>query len=141
MLVGGIDWWELPLGLVAVPLIVTLGHAALVRRYPDALREIDQLGACATAVLVAPFLIVPYTSDATWLWLGASMLVAAARGYAGCEVLAISSWLLRRDDTVGCLLIAPIDQAEAGVRSAGPQDTAQPQPNERSRHHQGWLIE
>jgi hypothetical protein len=25
----------------------------------------------------------------------------AARGYAGCEVLAVSNWLLRRNDQVG----------------------------------------
>jgi hypothetical protein len=29
------------------------------------------------------------------------MLLAAARGYAGCEVLAVSNWLLHRDDQVG----------------------------------------
>jgi hypothetical protein len=40
------------------------------------------------------------------------MLLAAARGYAGCEVLAISNWLLRRDDQVGCMRFAPIDHVE-----------------------------
>ena len=32
---------------------------------------------------------------------------------AGCEVLAISNWLLRRDDQVGCVVFSPIDAAEA----------------------------
>jgi hypothetical protein len=112
-LVSGLRWWDIPLGLVLIPLGVTLGHAALVRRAPGALRGVNQAGACATALLVAPLLIVPFTSEATWLWLGASMLLAAARGYAGCEVLSISNWLLRRDDTVGCLLFTPIDELEA----------------------------
>jgi hypothetical protein len=50
-----------------------------------------------------------FTSDATLLFYGASMLLAAARGYAGCEVLAVSNWLLRRDDQVGCVVFGPID--------------------------------
>ena len=44
--------------------------------------------------------------------LRASMLLAALRGYAGCEVLAVSNWLLRRDDQVGCAVFWPIDQLE-----------------------------
>jgi len=27
-------------------------------------------------------------------------------------VLAVSNWLLRRDDQVGCVLFAPVDQLE-----------------------------
>ena len=41
------------------------------------------------------------------------MLLAAARGYAGCEVLAASNWLLRRDDQVGCALFLPVDRGES----------------------------
>jgi hypothetical protein len=58
----------------------------------------------------APALSV--TSDAALLFYGGSMLLAAARGYAGCEVLAVSNWLLRRDDQVGCLVFSPLDQLE-----------------------------
>jgi hypothetical protein len=47
------------------------------------------------------------------LFYGASMLLAAWRGYAGCEVLALSNWVLRRDDQVGCLLFSPIDSLES----------------------------
>ncbi len=50
------------------------------------------------------------------MFYGASMLLAAARGYAGCEVLAISNWLLRRDDQVGCVVFWPIDQLEHHLR-------------------------
>ena len=58
----------------------------------------------------APALSV--TSDATLIFYGASMVLAAVRGYAGCEVLAVSNWLLRRDDQVGCALFLPVDHAE-----------------------------
>ncbi len=57
-----------------------------------------------------------------WQWLrfyGASMLLAAVRGYAGCEVLAVSNWLLGRDDQIGCLLFWPVDHAERRRTHAG----------------------
>jgi hypothetical protein len=47
------------------------------------------------------------------------MLLAAVRGDAGCEVLAVSNWLLRRDDQIGCLLFWPIDHAERRRTHAG----------------------
>jgi hypothetical protein len=40
------------------------------------------------------------------------MWLAALWGYAGCEVLAASNWLLHRDDQVGCALFWPVDQLE-----------------------------
>jgi hypothetical protein len=138
-LLDGLHWWEAPLGLVVIPLLVTLGQAWLVRRHPDALREVHQAGACATALIVAPFMIIPYTSDATWLWLGASMLLAAVRGYAGCEVIAISNWLLRRDDTVGCLLFTPIDQVEARWQRTEARGASQPVQGEMTAKRNGSL--
>jgi hypothetical protein len=52
------------------------------------------------------------------------MLLAALRGYAGCEVLAISNWLLRRDDQVGCLVLSPIDELERRRRQRGVSDVS-----------------
>jgi hypothetical protein len=59
------------------------------------------------------------TRRAIGVW-GGSMLVAAVRGYAGCEVLAVSNWLLGRDDQVGCVPFWPIDtlEARAAARTA-----------------------
>ena len=45
------------------------------------------------------------------------MLLAAWRGHAGCESLAISNWLLRRDDQVGCVVFWPLDEVEAGTKA------------------------
>jgi hypothetical protein len=50
------------------------------------------------------------------IFYGASMLLAAARGYAGCEVLAIQNWVTRRDDRMACPVFSPIDAAEASQR-------------------------
>jgi hypothetical protein len=47
------------------------------------------------AVFVVLYLLEP-TSDAALLFYRVSMWLAAARGYAGCELLAVSNWLLRR---------------------------------------------
>jgi hypothetical protein len=76
------------------------------------------------AVFVALYLTPSYapmlsvTSDAALLFYGASMLLAAVRGYAGCEVLAVSNWVLRRDDQIGCIVFGPVDMAESGLRPA-----------------------
>ena len=59
---------------------------------------------------------VDFTRYAALLFYGVSMLVAAVRGYAGCEVLAISNWLLRRSDQVGCVVFSPLDAVEARRR-------------------------
>jgi hypothetical protein len=53
-----------------------------------------------------------FTNDAALIFYGASMLLKALRGYGGCEVLAVSNWLLRRDDQVGCAVFWPIDRLE-----------------------------
>jgi hypothetical protein len=52
------------------------------------------------------------------IWLGASMLLSALRGYAGCEVLAACSLITGSDDQVGCILYTPIDSAEASAAPA-----------------------
>jgi hypothetical protein len=74
------------------------------------------------AVLLALYLTPWYapalrvTSDAALLFYGTSMLLAALRGDAGCEVLAVSNWLLCRDDQVGCMVFSPIDELEQHLR-------------------------
>ncbi len=43
------------------------------------------------------------------------MCLAAIRGYADCEALAIPNRLLKRDDQLGCLFFSSIDNAEREV--------------------------
>jgi hypothetical protein len=125
-----IRWWEALLGIVALP----AGFAALqiwrarTRRAP--LRACGGLACCVNCAALAALLILPWTNAATLLFLGSGMLVAAWRGYAGCESLAISNWLLGRDDQVGCMIFSPLDRLEmrrriqrtpnAGGRAARP---------------------
>ena len=92
-------------GLLAFPGVLLAAQWARARRGAGRLHA---TGPVAHLVTVAGFMaltLIPeynraidVTGDAAVIFVGTSMLLAAARGYAGCEVLAISNWLLRRDD-------------------------------------------
>jgi hypothetical protein len=130
--------WILP--VTVFPAVLLAGQRLRSRRFPASMRATGPLGhAVNVAVFLALYL--PGTSapplrplsDAVLIFYAASMLLAAIRGYAGCEVLAVPNWLLRRDDQVGCVIFSPVDQLErrredpvpvsvAGERSAGLRD-------------------
>jgi hypothetical protein len=108
------------LGWLLFPAVVLGAQWWWARRSPAPLRAVGRLGhAVNLAVFLALYLTTWYApgvdevSDAALLFYGGSMLVAAARGYAGCEVLAVSNWLLKRDDQIGCAPFWPIDALEA----------------------------
>jgi hypothetical protein len=61
--------------------------------------------------------LTPIKGDvAFWTWIGASLLLAASRGYGGCEVLAIPNLIMGRRDQIGCMIFTPIDRAETRRR-------------------------
>ena len=100
------------LGLVGLPALVLAGQWLRARRTPTPLRATGPVAhALNLAVFLVLYLLEP-TSDAALLFYGASMWLAAVRGDAGCEVLAVSNWLLGRDDQIGCAVFWPIDQWE-----------------------------
>jgi hypothetical protein len=109
----GVGWWDIALGLVGIPTVVLLGQMVRLRFTRTPLRATGPAGHLLNCVLVAALLVPSATRPGTLVWLGVSMVLAAWRGYAGCESLAISNWLLRRDDQVGCLVFWPIDEVEA----------------------------
>jgi hypothetical protein len=121
LLLGSVTWGHLTrgfhlsawlLGLVGFPALLLAGQWLRARRIPTPLRATGPVAhALNLAVFLALYLLEP-TSDATLILYGASMLLAALRGYASCEVLAVSNWLLRRDDQVGCAVFWPIDYGE-----------------------------
>lgn len=111
------------LGVIAFPGILLAAQWVWARRGG---RQLHATGPIAHLITLGAFMaltLIPeynrtidVTGDAAVIFLGTSMLLAAARGYAGCEVLAISNWLLRRDDQVGCIVFAPVDLAESRRR-------------------------
>ena len=116
---GNFDPAPFVLGLVVFPTSALGWQWWRARRNPA---RVMATGPWWHAVTVLVFLALYLTtwyapalsalSDAALLFYGGSMLAAAARGYAGCVVLAVSNWVLHRDDQVGCLFFAPVDLAE-----------------------------
>ena len=105
------------LGLIGLPGLILVVQAMRAQRDP---RPLDATGPLAQILNIMTFValyLTPATSDAALLFYGASMLLTAARGYAGCEVLAVSNWVLHRHDQIGCVLFAPVDGLERRDRA------------------------
>lgn len=120
----GIGWWDVGVALIALP-VAALAAGTLVtsvyQRYaPGALARRDAICSGPTcwiwAIVIGAAVglaaLTPASAVAFWVWLGASLLLAAARGYAGCEVLAFPNLIRGRREQVGCMLYGPIDAAE-----------------------------
>lgn len=122
---GKFQLWEMIVGLVLVPLtILALRRIRLIWN-SEPIRATGLWGfvlnlAVSLALYFSPLYFPPlaFTSDLVLIFYGGSMLLAAARGYAGCEITAVSNWLLGRVDQVGCVVFAPIDAAEARFQKA-----------------------
>jgi hypothetical protein len=113
------------LGLLVFPTLAVTLMSWRARRNPTPLRATGPVGHLVNlGVFLALYLTwwyapeVDVLSDAALLFYGVSMLFAAVRGYAGCEALAVSNWLLRREDQVGCAPFWPIDAWEAARHRA-----------------------
>ncbi|MGH9279261.1 MAG: hypothetical protein ACRD12_14290 [Acidimicrobiales bacterium] len=100
------------LGLVVFPAVIVAGHSWAARRAPARLSATGLVAHCAPLVTFLALYPFEPTSDAALLFFGGSMLLAAAKSVGGCEVLALSNWVLRRDDEVGCVVFGPIDRVE-----------------------------
>ena len=110
----GLQWHQALLGLGVFPAVLLLGQALRLRYFSSAtLSATGPAGFCLN--FAVGFVLFVIVRDAFLLFYGASLLFAGVRGYAGCEVLAISNWLLRRDDQVGCVVFSPLDAVEAQV--------------------------
>ncbi len=114
------------IGLLVFPAIFLTWQWARARRNPSRFEANGPIASTINVVIFFYCLLWPpsplaFMSDAVLLFYGVSMLVAALRGYGGCESLAISNWLLRRDDQLGCLFFSSIDYVE---RKASHQPNA-----------------
>jgi hypothetical protein len=107
------------LGLLGFPTIVLAWHAWRIRRNPAPFSDASPLSFVLSLVLPLAFYLTGwyapvlwFSSDATLIFVGGSLLLAAFRGSAGCEFLALSNWLLRRHDQLACAVFTPIDSLE-----------------------------
>ena len=136
---SGIGWWDVAAALVVLPLItlalsevVTAGYRryaprSLMRRHSICSGPGCALVAAVVGVAIALTIATPVSEVAIWSFFGVSMLVAAVRGYAGCEVLAIPNAITDRRDQIGCILFTPIDAAEARRKARRPGQSVQAQ--------------
>jgi hypothetical protein len=124
VILDGVGWRDLALGLIAIPAVVLLGQLVRLHVTRTPMRATGPLGHLLNCLVVAALLVPSATRPAALVWLGVSMLLAAWRGYAGCESLAISNWLLRRDDQVGCVVFWPLDEIEARMAGNTMRDSA-----------------
>jgi hypothetical protein len=118
----GIGWWDVA-ALLAAPL-VAIAAARLVEAAlgPSTPRAICSAQGCVlTGILFAAAFGLGGTTAVDgdvvfWGFLGASMLLAAARGDGGCELLAFPNAITGRRDRIGCIVFTPIDTLEARHR-------------------------
>lgn len=115
-------------GLLILPAIFTIWQYLRARRDPTPFRANSPIATVLNVVIFFIFYFtylyastIAFMSDAVLIFYGLSMLLAALRGYSGCESLAISNWLLHRDDQIGCLLFSPIDAAETKLAGRPPR--------------------
>ena len=107
------------LGLIGFPALVLAWHFWRIRRNPARFSDTSVLSfvlsiALPVALYFTGWFVPPlwFTSDATLIFVGSSLLLATLRGDAGCEFLALSNWLLRRSDQLACAVFTPIDSLE-----------------------------
>ena len=114
----GVSRVDLVLGLVVLPIVEVAIAAARGWNAPP-LRLYGNAGHYINwGIGILAFSFIPI---AALLFYGASILLAFARGYAGCEILAISNWVRRRDDQIVCPIFSPIDHAEARRAGVDPE--------------------
>jgi hypothetical protein len=116
---GRFQWFEIFLGLIVVPGIIVALQRMHASKKLEPLRATGVWGFIINLMIFLAFYLTPlyfpplsFTSDVVLIFYGGSMLLAALLGYAGCEVTAISNWILRRDDQIGCVVFTPIDYVE-----------------------------
>jgi len=137
---SGLRWRDL-IAIAGLAAVATVAAQIISRTYgrfaPAALARRGALCGGPGCALMAVVLVAASAAGALtsadgsvvlWGFLGASMLLAAARGDAGCEVLAVPNAITGRNDQIGCIIFTPIDKAEAHRRAHRHPATQMPTP-------------
>jgi hypothetical protein len=127
---AGVTWWDLGVALLALPLTAVLVAAAMAGRArghgrrgaPEQWIRSSLALSSVIAVEVALTYLTPLDgATAIWIFIGVSLLVAALRGDAACEAVAIPNAIAGRKDPTGCVIYSPIDAIEARRSPGGPR--------------------
>jgi hypothetical protein len=111
-----VEWYDLVIGLVALPAIMLAVGLAARRRATGPLRLTGPVWTCLNCAVIVALVLNPYTASGAALFYGTTMLIAAWRRQPGCEITVIPNVILRRDDQIGCPTLSLIDEAEARLR-------------------------
>ncbi len=106
---------EVFLGVVGLPVIV-IATVLTVKRVLGTSAHLSATGPVGTLTnfgMIVALFAVPGTSEIAYFFYGIPMFLAAWRGYPGCEMMAISNFVLRRQDELGCPWFWPIDTLES----------------------------
>lgn len=104
-------------GLVALPAITVALGLAVGRFARGPIRFTGPLGIALNLAVIVALVVNDFTGDGGALvFYGATLLIAAWRGQAGCEITVVSNLVLGRDDRIGCPMWHPIDIVEAHLR-------------------------
>jgi hypothetical protein len=106
-----IGWWDVAAGLTALPAIA-LTAAVLTRAARSAVGTAAVIVAVVGPGTLLTF-VSPVDGPAIFLYVGLSMLLAALRGDAGCELVSLPDLVLGRRTEVWCPVFTPIDRVEA----------------------------
>lgn len=97
-------------GLVVAPAVLTL--AVLIRGRNAPRIHLGHVAACLVTLVTV--IVAQFYPAAVLVTVSAPLLLLAAVGRQGCELLAVSNLVLRRNDYLFCLPFSPIDRWELG---------------------------
>lgn len=110
--------WDLAAAVIGLPLLSAGAGALIVRGtrrpgWPETVAFLALVLGSATALTY----VSPVDGTAIWIFLGGSMLLAAAKGYSTCEVTTFAEAVTGRRYRMPCVLYRPIDALENEMRT------------------------
>jgi hypothetical protein len=113
----GIEADDAVVGLIVLPAIMVSLALAIRRHVREPIRFTGPLGIALNLAVIIALLGNDFTGEGgAAIFYGATLLLAAWRGQAGCEITVVPNLVLGRDDQIGCPTFHPIDAVEAHVR-------------------------
>lgn len=115
----GIGIWDLGGALIVFPLLAIALHRLVSWGFANIWLVNLLVLVLALAIATGLTVVTPIDGGAIPLFFGASLLVVAVRGDAGCEVLAFANASTGHRDVTGCVAFSPLDWLEDRLASAG----------------------
>lgn len=121
-----VSWWDVVAAILVLPALAVVtaavvnrlvGRTSLVRRArtPWSLTQIMAAAVIIVVVLgvgIALTFVSPVDGGGLYAFFGLSMVIAAVRGFDGCEILALPNLAFGRTEAIWCPLYSAIDTTE-----------------------------